>query len=139
MRVVCVQDATELVAKLRAFHYKAQTQSDKKHLAQWGLDLVEGEVRNNVEAGVLEPAMSKTKMIQVGKNTHMRTRTHTTQSTVPDIDCTVTLFSLGTKSYKFQLLLLTCCTVLSSLLVVHGFVSMGWARGGLWGRWGRGT
>ena len=34
-------------------------------MAQYGLDLVEGRVRNNVEAGVLEPAMSKTKMIQV--------------------------------------------------------------------------
>jgi hypothetical protein len=35
-------------------------------MAQFGLDLVEGRVRNNVEHGVLEPTMSKTKMIQVG-------------------------------------------------------------------------
>lgn len=34
----------ELVAALRAFHYKAQTESDKKHMAQYGLDLVEGKV-----------------------------------------------------------------------------------------------
>ena len=33
-------------------------------MAQFGLDLVEGKVRNNVEAGVLEPSMSKVKMIQ---------------------------------------------------------------------------
>jgi len=43
-----------------------QTQPDKAGLAEFGLDLVEGCVRNNVEAGVLEPAISKTKMIQVG-------------------------------------------------------------------------
>lgn len=32
---------------------------------QCGLDLVEGRVVDNVAAGVLEPALSKTKMIQV--------------------------------------------------------------------------
>lgn len=41
-----------------------QTQPDKAHLAEIGLDLVEGRARNNVEAGVLEPALSKTKMVQ---------------------------------------------------------------------------
>lgn len=41
-----------------------QTQPDKAALAEFGLDLVEGRVRNNVEAGVLEPALSKTKMVQ---------------------------------------------------------------------------
>lgn len=30
-----------------------------------GLDLVNGIVRNNLEAGVIEPAMSKVKIIQV--------------------------------------------------------------------------
>lgn len=30
-----------------------------------GLDLVKGTVRNNLEAGVIEPAMSKVKIIQV--------------------------------------------------------------------------
>lgn len=29
-----------------------------------GLDLTNGKVRNNIEAGVLEPAMSKVKMIK---------------------------------------------------------------------------
>merc|ERR1712216_554809 len=32
--------------------------------AHYGLDLVEGVVRNNVEAGVLEPAMAKVKVLQ---------------------------------------------------------------------------
>jgi hypothetical protein len=30
-----------------------------------GLDLIKGVVRNNVEAGVIEPSMSKVKIIQV--------------------------------------------------------------------------
>ena len=30
-----------------------------------GLDLTKGAVRNNLEAGVIEPAMSKVKIIQV--------------------------------------------------------------------------
>lgn len=64
LAVNAAKDATELVAKLRAFHHMAQTQPDKASLAEWGLDLVEGRIRNNVEAGVLEPTISKTKMIQ---------------------------------------------------------------------------
>ena len=42
-----------------------QTRPEKKHLAQFGLDLIKGEVRNNVQAGVLEPVLAKTKIIQV--------------------------------------------------------------------------
>ena len=30
-----------------------------------GLDLTKGTIRNNLEAGVIEPAMSKVKIIQV--------------------------------------------------------------------------
>lgn len=43
-----------------------QTKPDKKHLAQSGLDLSNGTIRNNIEAGVVEPALSKLKIIQVG-------------------------------------------------------------------------
>mmetsp|Transcript_9336 Transcript_9336/g.16520 ORF Transcript_9336/g.16520 Transcript_9336/m.16520 type:complete len:550 (-) Transcript_9336:727-2376(-) len=64
LAVNAAKDATELVAALRAFHYQAQTNPDKKHMAHYGLDLVEGKVRDNVAAGVLEPSLSKTKMIQ---------------------------------------------------------------------------
>lgn len=32
-----------------------------------GLDLSKGTVRNNLEAGVIEPAMSKVKILQVKK------------------------------------------------------------------------
>eukprot|EP00798_Chlamydomonas_sp_ICE-L_P030328 gene30328-35321_t len=65
LSVNAAKDATELVAALRAKHYQAQTEPEKYGIQkQFGLDLIEGVVRNNVLAGVLEPTMSKTKMIQ---------------------------------------------------------------------------
>ncbi|MCO5548976.1 hypothetical protein L7F22_002440 [Adiantum nelumboides] len=64
LAVNAAKDSIELVAKLRAYHHNAQTKADKQHLSGTGLDLVKGTVRNNVEAGVLEPAMSKVKIIQ---------------------------------------------------------------------------
>eukprot|EP00249_Psilotum_nudum_P021577 c28159_g2_i1 orf=712-2346(-) len=64
LAVNAAKDATELVAKLRAYHHNAQTKADKQHLSGMGLDLYKGSVRNNVEAGVLEPSMSKVKIIQ---------------------------------------------------------------------------
>jgi len=58
-------DATDLVSKLRAYHSQAQSGDAKKKDYKWiGLDLEEGKVRDNVKAGVLEPAISKIKMIR---------------------------------------------------------------------------
>lgn len=55
-----------MIAKLRVFHNAAQKSEDetKKDLRYSGLDLVNGKVRNNVTAGVLEPAMSKIKSLK---------------------------------------------------------------------------
>ncbi|XXG77866.1 hypothetical protein AAC387_Pa08g1933 [Persea americana] len=64
LAVNAAKDATELVAKLRAYHHTAQTKADKQHLSSMGLDLSKGTVWNNLEAGVIEPAMSKVKIIQ---------------------------------------------------------------------------
>eukprot|EP00004_Rigifila_ramosa_P011442 TRINITY_DN2446_c1_g1_i1.p1 TRINITY_DN2446_c1_g1~~TRINITY_DN2446_c1_g1_i1.p1 ORF type:complete len:549 (+),score=159.31 TRINITY_DN2446_c1_g1_i1:139-1647(+) len=64
LAVNAAKDATDLVARLRAYHNASQTNPNKKHLANCGLDLVKGKIRNNVEAGVLEPALVKTKSIQ---------------------------------------------------------------------------
>jgi len=64
LAVNAAHDATDLVAKLRAYHNTAQTNDRKKDLSMCGLDLVNGKVRNNLKAGVLEPAMSKVKAIQ---------------------------------------------------------------------------
>lgn len=64
LSVNAAKDATELVAKLKAVHYAAQSDPSKATLSRFGLDLEEGDVRDNVAAGVLEPAMSKKKIIQ---------------------------------------------------------------------------
>lgn len=65
LAVNAAKDATELVAKLRAYHYTAQTRSERKQLAHSGLDLQAGTICNSVERGVLEPALCKAKIIQV--------------------------------------------------------------------------
>jgi len=58
------KDSTDLVAKLRAYHNTAQTNDKKRELAMCGLHLENGKIRNNLKAGVLEPAISKIKSIQ---------------------------------------------------------------------------
>ena len=60
------KDATDLIAKLRVFHNAALKAEDeaKKELKHSGLDLVNGKVRNNLKAGVLEPTISKIKSLK---------------------------------------------------------------------------
>ena len=64
LAVNAAKDAIELVAKLRAYHHAAMNSTEKAHLANYGLDLVRGVTRDNVEAGVLEPMLAKIKIIQ---------------------------------------------------------------------------
>jgi T-complex protein 1 subunit alpha len=62
LAVNAAKDSTELVAKLRAYHNAAQSVpvgDPKRGLRFYGLDLMKGEVRDNVKAGVLEPMVSK--------------------------------------------------------------------------------
>ena len=64
LTVNAAKDATDLVAQLKSVHSKAQTDpacADDKYM---GLNLITGEVRNNFEAGVLEPAISKVKSLR---------------------------------------------------------------------------
>ncbi|KAI6184354.1 CCT-alpha [Aphelenchoides bicaudatus] len=58
------KDATQLVAKLRAFHHKSQNDKSKPHLKWAGLDLEQGEILDNKEAGVFEPLISKVKSLK---------------------------------------------------------------------------
>lgn len=61
------KDSTELLAKLRSYHHAAQKApagDPKKVLLHYGLDLLNGDVRNNVKAGVLEPTMSKVRSLK---------------------------------------------------------------------------
>jgi len=64
LAVNAAQDATDIVAMLRASHHAAQTDTAKAELRRSGLDCVTGKVQNNLAAGIVEPALSKVKMIQ---------------------------------------------------------------------------
>ncbi len=67
LAVNAAKDSSELVSKLRAYHNAAQNagaDESKKALKWYGLDLVNGVVRDNLNAGVLEPAVSKLKSLK---------------------------------------------------------------------------
>jgi len=66
LAINAAKDATDLIAKLRVFHNAALKADDeqKKELKYSGLDLVNGKIRNNLKAGVLEPAISKIKSLK---------------------------------------------------------------------------
>lgn len=66
LSVNAAKDCIDLVAKLRAFHYAAQNGSDPtaRSLQNTGLDLISGNVRDSLTAGVLEPAISKIKSLK---------------------------------------------------------------------------
>ena len=64
LAINAAQDAIELVSKLRAYHNTSQIKKDKDHYKWMGLDLINGVVRNNLEAGVVEPAISKVKSMR---------------------------------------------------------------------------
>jgi len=63
LAVNAAKDSSELVAKLRAAHAKNQKGEDDslKHI---GLNLTEGTIRDNLLAGVVEPAISKIKSLR---------------------------------------------------------------------------
>jgi T-complex protein 1 subunit alpha len=64
LTINAAHDATDLVAKLRAHHFAAQTDDTKTDLKFTGLDLTNGTVRDNLVAGVVEPAISKIKSLR---------------------------------------------------------------------------
>ena len=66
LAINAAKDATDLIAKLRVFHNAALKAEDeqKKELKYSGLDLVNGKIRNNLKAGVLEPTISKIKSLK---------------------------------------------------------------------------
>lgn len=64
LAVNAAQDATDVVAKLRANHHASQTDASKSDLKRYGLDCVSGKIQNNLQAGIIEPSLSKVKMLQ---------------------------------------------------------------------------
>lgn len=64
LTINAAHDATELLAKLKAHHHTSQHVAGKEGLKYSGLDLYEGKVRDNLAAGVVEPAISKIKSLR---------------------------------------------------------------------------
>jgi len=64
LTINAAQDATELLAKLKAHHHTSQFVAGNEHMRFMGLDLAEGIVRDNLSAGVVEPAISKIKSLR---------------------------------------------------------------------------
>ncbi|KAI9498838.1 T-complex protein 1 subunit alpha [Zychaea mexicana] len=67
LAVNAAKDSTELVSKLRAYHNAALNEGAderKRALKYYGLELINGGIRDNLSAGVLEPAMSKIKSLK---------------------------------------------------------------------------
>ena len=68
LAINAAKDATDLLTKLRYVHDKAQspqtTPEDAEKLKNTGLDLLNGKIKNNFNAGVFEPAMSKIKSLK---------------------------------------------------------------------------
>jgi len=60
------KDASDLLAKLKMYHAASQTSSEakKQEYKYVGLDLANGKVRNNLNAGVLEPTLGKIKSLK---------------------------------------------------------------------------
>ncbi|KAI0561127.1 TCP-1/cpn60 chaperonin [Gracilaria domingensis] len=57
-------DSTDLVAKRKALHHAAQNEDSKAKLSSFGLDLDAGSLRDNLSESVVEPVVSKKKIIQ---------------------------------------------------------------------------
>ena len=65
LAVNAAQDGAELVSKLKSIHAKSQkADCETPELKHYGLDLVNGEIRDSLAAGVVEPAISKIKSLR---------------------------------------------------------------------------
>merc|ERR1740117_1541420 len=67
LAVNAAQDGPELVSKLKSIHAKSHRQenvNDNSNYKNYGLDLINGEIRDSLAAGVVEPAISKIKSLR---------------------------------------------------------------------------
>ena len=65
LAVNAAKDSADLLARLRSLHAKSQADPESQgHYKTSGLDLVNGTIRDNLAAGVVEPAMSKIKSLR---------------------------------------------------------------------------
>ena len=52
------------IGRLRSVHNSSQMDEEHAKLKYYGMDLIKGKVRDNMAAGVLEPAISKIKSLR---------------------------------------------------------------------------
>jgi len=67
LSVNAAQDGPELVSKLKSIHAKSQRQENvngDSNYKNYGLDLINGKIRDSLAAGVVEPAISKIKSLR---------------------------------------------------------------------------
>lgn len=68
LTVNAAKDSTDLVAKLRSYHSRAQnsaqTDLKRRNYRFYGLDLINGTCVDELNAGILEPAISKVKSLK---------------------------------------------------------------------------
>lgn len=68
LAINAAKDASELIAKLRSYHAASQVAMKddlkRKKYKNYGFDLINGKVVNEISAGVLEPTMSKIKSLK---------------------------------------------------------------------------
>jgi len=64
LTINAAHDATELLAKMKSHHHTSQVVAGKEALKYTGLDLNQGAVKDNLAAGVVEPAISKIKSLR---------------------------------------------------------------------------
>ena len=119
LAVNAAKDASELVAKLRSVHARGQhgeddaageASSSSKYM---GLDLVEGTIRDNLAAGVVEPAISKIKSLRFATEAAI---------TILRIDDRIILNEVINRLYKqFSLLLRLHMPITSLPLLIKCF------------------
>lgn len=68
LAVNAAKDSSELIAKLRSYHAASQQAKPddlkRRKYRNYGLDLIKGKIVDEVEAGVLEPTISKVKSLK---------------------------------------------------------------------------
>lgn len=68
LAINAAKDASDLVSKLRTYHAAAQTakidDTKRKNFRNYGLDLINGKIVNELNHGVLEPTVSKVKSLK---------------------------------------------------------------------------
>lgn len=68
LAVNAAKDSSELIAKLRSYHAASQQakleDGKRRNYRNYGLDLIKGKIVDEVQAGVLEPTISKVKSLK---------------------------------------------------------------------------